>query len=166
MDKYVVIDTETGEEQEYFYLWIRGEESDKELCNYLTANDLANIIDAVADTLAEACDVTKEKLFEMILAETEEKHETEVEITLLEKAILESVYAHGFEWIARDEFGNELDVFEHKPHKSSSYWYADHGDIRELHIFKDDFQFIKWEDKEPVHIPTLLENAKIIEEGE
>lgn len=91
-----------------------------------------------------------------------EKHKP-IQMTLFERSVLECAVNHGYEWIARDEIGY-LSIYNDKPKKDESEWGVFLWDsYLDMHLFEDKFQFIKWEDKEPTHIPTLLKECEVIE---
>ena len=90
-----------------------------------------------------------------------------IKVTLLEKSILECADGFAYEWIARNHDG-VLMIFGCKPCKEDWCWLYDGYDGDDsrsysLHLFSDKFQFIQWEDEEPVHIPTLLKECEVVE---
>lgn len=96
-------------------------------------------------------------------ADTIKKIPFKPKLTLEEKVIL-SVLPKEYGWIARDGCG-ELYVYNTKPYKKYDVWGYDDkcGYHKTLELFSDKFQFIKWTDKEPVHIPTLLKDCEVVE---
>lgn len=70
-----------------------------------------------------------------------------------EKVILRNIEKK-YKWIARDEDGS-LCAYESKPKKTNFFWFAEfYGHLCYSHLF----QFIKWEDEEPLLIEDLLKN--------
>lgn len=74
-----------------------------------------------------------------------------------ERVILENI-DKDYEWICRDKNGY-LNVYIGKPTKNEegSIWVW-HTDYREINVFPNLFQFIKWEDENPYNIEELLKN--------
>lgn len=74
-------------------------------------------------------------------------------------------YSERYEYATRDK-NSEITLFAKRPNKDSVVWYTD-GDIcsryQSLDEQLDDFDFIKWEDKEPWNIQELLENCEVEE---
>lgn len=95
-----------------------------------------------------------------------EHYKEPIKMTLFEKSILECAIAHGYEWIARNETIDKLLIIcDEKPTKEDdSEWYVSVHSERMGHIelFNDKFLFIKGEDEEPVHIPTLLKECEVM----
>ena len=85
-----------------------------------------------------------------------------IEVTLFEKSILECALNHGYEWIARDST-DYLYIYPTKPNKDEGEWGVTLWDVcLDMQLFNHKFQFIKWEDEEPYHIPTLLKECEVI----
>lgn len=82
--------------------------------------------------------------------------EVEVEFELSEKEIevLKALKVLGFSWIGRDENG-ELYAYDSKPIKNTFSYVLDGW----LHLDKDLFSFISWEDEEATNVDELLKNA-------
>lgn len=59
-----------------------------------------------------------------------------------------------FKWMARDEDGT-LCTYTDEPPKGESIWQIDNGNCEILTFFKELFQFIQWEDEEPVSLDEL-----------
>lgn len=97
-----------------------------------------------------------QRCVEAILAEHKEK----IKLTKNEKAILESL-EDKYKWIARAKSGS-LYIFENKPFKKYGVLSRD-GACNNLFGFKNIFQFIKFEDKEPYNIQELLANCEVEE---
>ena len=84
-------------------------------------------------------------------------------LTLEEKVIL-SVLPKAYEWIVRDERIGNLLLYKDKPYKSEKGWASSSmKNWNYFDLFNHLFQFIKAEDEEPTHIPTLLANCEVIE---
>ena len=91
-----------------------------------------------------------------------EEYVERTKLTMAEKAILENLPKE-YEWISRDKDG-ELFLYYGYPSKKYDAWLCYEHDIgRSLTLFNHLFQFIKWEDEEPSHIPTLLINCEVID---
>lgn len=87
-----------------------------------------------------------------------------VVLTKFEYMILDHISKNTqYKYICRDAC-KDLYVFEKKPLKQANNW--DHGWFsRCLTLFKHMFEFIKWEDKEPIEIKYLLEHCEVLEDG-
>lgn len=79
------------------------------------------------------------------------------ELTEQEVEVLKALKTLGLEWLARDKRGT-LFVYENKPAKLTNNWFDDNFyDISRK--YKELFNFIKWEDKEPTNIDDLLKGV-------
>lgn len=71
-----------------------------------------------------------------------------------------------FGYIARDEDGN-LFAFSLKPEKVKDIWDCDIKKnvtySRDLTLFNELFDFIKWEDAEPTSVKEVLNNCEVVE---
>lgn len=73
-----------------------------------------------------------------------------------EKVILRNLNKD-FKWIARDK-NESLWVYKNKPEKGEGFW-TDFDLNQELDLFtKDLFQFVRWEDDEPLKIKDLIKD--------
>lgn len=70
-----------------------------------------------------------------------------------ERVILSNI-EDDYIWIARDRDGS-LYVYGNKPQKGNAYWSGDK--YKRANIFEHLFQWVKWEDAEPVNFRELLE---------
>ena len=62
-----------------------------------------------------------------------------------------------YKWIARDESGS-LCIFDEKPKKSEEMWdNVTYSDFIELNCYDHLFNYIKWEDEEPVCIDDYVD---------
>lgn len=96
-------------------------------------------------------------------ADTIKKIPFKPKLTLEEKVIL-SVLPKEYEWIVRDERIGNLLLYKDKPYKSEKRWASSSmKNWNYFDLFNHLFQFIKWTDKEPVHIPTLLKDCEVVE---
>jgi hypothetical protein len=75
------------------------------------------------------------------------------EYTDEQKEVFKALKVLGFNWIARDDNGNMLMAYDEKPIKAGRYWGVNLGEYACDIAY--DFDFIKWEDKEPFEIPEL-----------
>ena len=85
----------------------------------------------------------------------------ESELTDKEIEILNALKVLGYVWLARDR-NSELYAFFNEPTKSYSVWDDDNEEERYYFPIKekDLFNFIKWEDEEPIKIDELLKERK------
>ena len=60
-----------------------------------------------------------------------------------------------FKWIARTQ-EEYLLLYEDKPQKTRYYWESSKGNVESLMVFNHLFEYIKWEDTEPMLIEDLL----------
>ena len=70
---------------------------------------------------------------------------------------------NGYLWLARDLNGS-IAAFSHKPFKlDDEVWYNEIGESKEMWMWVDDgdlYNFVKWEDEEPVNIREWLEKEE------
>lgn len=97
----------------------------------------------------------------------EEYKKPKIKIPLATKVILESL-DEKWKWIAKDE-DKVVHCYENKPKKSSSFpqWRVDGlGGIISFRncLKKEVFDFLSWEDEEPINIKELLENCEVVED--
>ncbi|HJI35514.1 MAG TPA: hypothetical protein OIL95_13805 [Coprobacillaceae bacterium] len=85
----------------------------------------------------------------------------EYKLTLLEHEVLSYLANKQYLYIARDEDG-DLFVYKEKPIKNLNYWNADR--CNQLIYFENKFNFIQWEDNEPVLIQNILNSQHTVEE--
>lgn len=79
-------------------------------------------------------------------------------LTISDKPALLDAKARGAEWVARDQRGNRLWIFEKEPKKLVTLWACD-PDYTAMHAMEIDsalLPFIKWSDAEPVNIDIAL----------
>ena len=86
-----------------------------------------------------------------------------IEITMLEKEVLERVKAKGFSYIARDE-NKKILAYDEEPEKISFGWKARRNRCHNLYIFNDLFSFVNWEDEEPTKIDDVLKDCIVVKE--
>ena len=69
----------------------------------------------------------------------------------------------GYRWLARDLNGS-IAAYSHKPFKlDDEVWYNEIGESKEMWMWVDDgdlYNFVKWEDEEPVNIREWLEKEE------
>lgn len=71
-----------------------------------------------------------------------------------EKTILR-IIPKTFKWIVRSQ-EQYLLLYEKKPQKTRYYWESSKGNVESLMVFNHLFEYIKWEDTEPMLIEDLL----------
>ena len=71
-----------------------------------------------------------------------------------EKTILR-IIPKTFKWIVRSQERCLL-LYEEKPQKTRYYWESSKGNVASLMVFNHLFEYIKWEDTEPMLIEDLL----------
>lgn len=87
-----------------------------------------------------------------------------VKLTRLEYEILKHVQKEGFNFIIRNNYG-DLFIHETKPIKpEGSIDWCTTGKSYALCAFNDLFQFVKFEDEEPILIKGVLNNCEVIED--
>lgn len=84
-------------------------------------------------------------------------------LTMLEELLLERYLKQGFRYIVRTKCNNTY-VYAINPQKNGDRW-CSVGSFSYID-FKDLFQFVKWEDKEPKKIKDILDYSQIIMEDE
>jgi hypothetical protein len=69
----------------------------------------------------------------------------------------------GYQWLARDLNGS-IAAYSHKPFKlDDEVWYYEIGESKDMWMWVDDgdlYNFVKWEDEEPVNIREWLEKEE------
>lgn len=97
----------------------------------------------------------------------EEYKKPKIKILKVTKVILENLNDK-YKWIAKDKNDNVWS-YEVKPTKDSVVGKWFNGSIGTMGAFidcfkKEIFDFLSWEDEEPVNIKELLENCEVIED--
>lgn len=92
------------------------------------------------------------------------EYEEHTKLTKLEFELLKFWHKQGYKYIARDR-DNTLFIYKDKPSKLAEYWanlyhYSLDDNFRNL------FEFVEWEDKEPTSIKDVLENCEVVEDAE
>lgn len=95
---------------------------------------------------------------EWLLSEYKES----TKVTRLEYELLKYWSSEGYKYIARDR-DNTLFIYKDKPSKLAEYWanlyhYSLDDNFRNL------FEFVEWEDKEPTSIQEVLGSREVIED--
>lgn len=90
------------------------------------------------------------------------EYEEHTKLTKLEFELLKFWHKQGYKYIARDR-DNTLFIYKDKPSKLAEYWanlyhYSLDDNFRNL------FEFVEWEDKEPTSIKDVLENCEVIDD--
>lgn len=85
-----------------------------------------------------------------------------VKLTKLEFELLKFWHKQGYKYIARDR-DNTLFIYKDKPSKLAEYWanlyhYSLDDNFRNL------FEFVEWEDKEPTSIKDVLKKCEVVED--
>lgn len=96
--------------------------------------------------------------FKWLLSEYKES----TKVTRLEYELLKYWSSEGYKYIARDR-DNTLFIYKDKPSKLAEYWanlyhYSLDDNFRNL------FEFVEWEDKEPTSIQEVLGSCEVIED--
>lgn len=60
-----------------------------------------------------------------------------------------------YKYICRNKNGC-LFVYEDRPYKLSSFWNSKSGEHANLKVFKNYFQYVEWDNEEPIEIEDLL----------
>lgn len=92
------------------------------------------------------------------------EYEEHTKLTKLEFELLKFWHKQGYKYIARDR-DNTLFIYKDKPSKLAEYWanlyhYSLDDNFRNL------FEFVEWEDKEPTPIKDVLENCEVVNDAE
>lgn len=92
------------------------------------------------------------------------EYEEHTKLTKLEFELLKFWHKQGYKYIARDR-DNTLFIYKDKPSKLAEYWanlyhYSLDDNFRNL------FEFVEWEDKEPTSIKDVLENCEVVNDAE
>ena len=78
-------------------------------------------------------------------------------------ACVDLLLGSGYLWLARDLDGS-IAAYSHKPFKlDDEVWYNEIGESKEMWMWVDDgdlYNFVKWEDEEPVNIREWLEKEE------
>lgn len=89
-----------------------------------------------------------------------EEYKEPVKLTRFEYEYLKFAKENEYNFIARDKDGR-LFLYETKPWRDELVWkYMDSG----IRIFKELFNFVKWEDEEPYLIDEILANCEVMED--
>lgn len=95
-----------------------------------------------------------------LLEEYKEEYKKPVKLTKFEYEYLKFAKENEYNFIARDK-DDRLFLYETKPWRGELVWkYTDSG----IRIFKELFNFVKWEDEEPHLIDEILANCEVIED--
>lgn len=90
------------------------------------------------------------------------EYEEHTKLTKLEFELLKFWHKQGYKYIARDR-DNTLFIYKDKPSKLAEYW----ANIYHYSLddnFRNLFEFVEWEDKEPTSIKEVLENCEVIDD--
>lgn len=118
-------------------------------CENTEDDDIVRIYDCpVVDGGSWCFGSTREHLLQLVW------ERKEFEVSEDEKAILRSL-KNTFEYIARDKYG-DLFVHEHKATKEETDQWDNKGEVGSLVVYSHLFEYINWEDEEPVLISDLL----------
>lgn len=90
------------------------------------------------------------------------EYEEHTKLTKLEFELLKFWHKQGYKYIARDR-DNTLFIYKDKPSKLAEYWanlyhYSLDDNFRNL------FEFVEWEDKEPKSIKDVLKKCEVIDD--
>lgn len=110
--------------------------------------------------LNKFCEKKKEDLIEYFNSEVIDSLINDLEYDLLKHLDKE------LEWIARNSTG-ELMLFDYTPEKGIDHWEPSMVEGESYKFpYKDLFQFIKWEDEDPILIEDLILNYERVKENE
>lgn len=109
------------------------------------------------DEQGRTCDITRT---EWLCQEYKEP----IKLSRLEFELLKYFKGNGFEYIVIDKNQKCVHIYTNKPKRDKICWFYESGDVEFLRLFKDRFQFVKWEDKEPTSIQDILENCEVAED--
>lgn len=92
------------------------------------------------------------------------EYEEHTKLTKLEFELLKFWHKQGYKYIARDR-DNTLFIYKDKPSKLAEYWanlyhYSLDDNFRNL------FEFVEWEDKEPTSIKDVLKKCEVVNDAE
>lgn len=82
-------------------------------------------------------------------------------VTRLEYELLKFLNAQGYKYIARDSLTN-LYLYTSKPTKDKKVWKTNRQYLG-IGLLYALFQFVKWEDSEPISIEDVLNNCEVFE---
>ena len=89
-----------------------------------------------------------------------------VKLSRLEHELLKFIDNEGYKYIARDNCGGVLFRYPKKPTKNIYGEWGKGGICSDLRMFNDLFQFVKWEDEEPISIEDVLNNCEVVNDAE
>lgn len=95
------------------------------------------------------CDCNKVKQWYL------QEYQEPIQLTHDEYVILKNVPKE-WKWIVRDKYDGIIFIFDQKPFIENKEWKCKGNSNYYLYLFKDLFQFIKWEDEEPYEIAKLI----------
>lgn len=110
------------------------------------------------DGLSNACTIRKVK---WLLSEYKEP----IKLSRLEHELLKFIDNEGYKYIARDNCGGVLFRYPKKPTKNIYGEWGKGGICSDLRMFNDLFQFVKWEDEEPISIEDVLNNCEVVNDA-
>lgn len=88
-----------------------------------------------------------------------------IKLSRLEHELLKFIDNEGYKYIARDNCGGVLFRYPKKPTKNIYGEWGKGGICSDLRMFNDLFQFVKWEDEEPIAIKDILENCEVVNDA-
>lgn len=89
-----------------------------------------------------------------------------IKLSRLEHELLKFIDNEGYKYIARDNCGGVLFRYPKKPTKNIYGEWGKGGICSDLRMFNDLFQFVKWEDEEPISIEDVLNNCEVVNDAE
>lgn len=89
-----------------------------------------------------------------------------IKLSRLEYELLKFIDNEGYKYIARDNCGGVLFRYPKKPTKNIYGEWGKGGICSDLRMFNDLFQFVKWEDEEPISIEDVLNNCEVVNDAE
>ena len=89
-----------------------------------------------------------------------EEYKEPIKLSKFEYEYLKVAKGNEYNFIARDKDGR-LFLYETKPWRGELVWkYTDSG----IRIFKELFNFVKWEDEEPYSVDEILANCEVTQD--
>lgn len=104
--------------------------------------------------------VTCSECLRLSLLELLEEYKEPIKLSKFEYEYLKVAKENEYNFIARDK-DDRLFLYETKPWRGELVWkYTDSG----IRIFKELFNFVKWEDEEPYSVDEILANCEVMED--
>ncbi len=95
-----------------------------------------------------------------------QEYKEPIKLSRLELELLKHFKNQGAHYFAKDKGATCIAFYMNKPNRSFEMWTPSTGSWYTMLAFRNCFQFVKWEDKEPYKIQDILDNCEVIEDGE